>query len=465
MTVITRFAPSPTGFLHIGGARTALFNYLFAKHHGGKYLLRIEDTDRARSTQEAVDAILSGLSWLELTPDAEPTYQFGQADRHREVVHTLLKAGHAYYCYCSPEELTQMREEARANKQPVKYNGKWRDRPSTEPPEGVAPVVRLKAPQAGQNTIHDLVQGNVTVDNAQLDDFILLRADGSPTYMLSVVVDDHDMGITHIIRGDDHLTNGFRQKNLYEALGWQVPFFAHIPLIHGADGAKLSKRHGALGVDAYKDMGLLPEALCNYLLKLGWGHGDDEIISRVQAIEWFSTDGIGKAPARFDMQKLIHLNGHYIRNTPPPVLCDHIKALVERDLKSKLTDMQQTRLLSGMPGLQERAKDINELAHNAMVYLISRPLVIEESAQALIDKGNTLIPPAIDVLQALETWDHDALERTLRTLAETLDVKFGIVAQALRASLTGKKQSPGIFEVLEVFGKEESLARLKDVLA
>ncbi|USO01202.1 MAG: glutamate--tRNA ligase [Alphaproteobacteria bacterium] len=464
MTVVTRFAPSPTGYLHIGGARTALFNYLFAKHHGGKYLLRIEDTDRERSTQDAVDAILEGLAWLDLPPDAPPVYQYARAERHRQVVQELLDSGNAYYCYCSPEELEQMRETARLAKKPIGYNGMWRDRDPSTAPSGVHPVVRLKSPQVGTSTIADLVQGEVCVDNRQLDDFVLLRADGNPTYMLSVVIDDHDMGITHIIRGDDHLTNAFRQKNIYEAMGWPIPQFAHIPLIHGSDGAKLSKRHGALGVQAYKDRGLLPQALCNYLLKLGWGHGDDEIISRTQAINWFDVGAIGKAAARFDVQKLLHLNGHYIRQQSPPKILENALPFVEKAWGSSLSNDQKSLLHKGIHGLQERAKDLCELAQHALVYITPRPITIDPEVESLIASGKAFLPDVLVLLSALSLWERSGIEKVLRDYTENKGIKFGVLAQALRAGVTGKKHSPGIFEVLEVFGKEEALGRIQDVL-
>lgn len=464
MSVIVRFAPSPTGYLHIGGARTALFNYLFAKHHKGKFLLRIEDTDRQRSTDDAIRAILESLDWLGLQADEPPVYQFARAARHAEVAHSLVAQGKAYYCYCSPEELETMRQEAALLKKPYRYNGLWRDKNASDAPVGVQPVVRMKAPRAGSFTLHDLVQGDVTIQNEELDDFILLRADGTPTYMLSVVVDDHDMNITHIIRGDDHLTNAFRQRIIYEAMGWDVPQFAHISLIHGSDGAKLSKRHGALGVEAYKDMGILPEALKNYLLKLGWGHGDDEIISEDQAIEWFDVDGIGKAPARFDMAKLLHLNGHYIRQRSTESLLALAQPLLEGFLQQPLSHAQQDRIRKGMSGLQERAKTIVELAESAQFYVHKRPIPISTDAQPLIDAGHSLGASILSILLAVDHWTHSDLEPPLRHFAEVHEVKFGVVAQFLRASLTGQKTSPGLFEVMEVLGKEETLARIKDVL-
>ena len=466
MSVVTRFAPSPTGFLHIGGARTALFNWLFAKHHGGQFLLRIEDTDRKRSSQEAVEAIYEGLHWLGLDWDGDAISQFERADRHREVAEQLLKAGKAYHCYCSPEELAEMRELAKQEKRPIRYDGRWRDRDPAEAPKDVPPVVRLKAPQEGETVIHDLVQGTVKVSNQQLDDMILLRADGTPTYMLAVVVDDYDMGVTHAIRGDDHLNNAFRQKQIYDAMGWETPAYAHIPLIHGADGAKLSKRHGALGVEAYRDMGFLPEAVCNYLLKLGWGHGDDEIISREQAIEWFDVDGIGKAAARFDTDKLTALNGHYIRNADNDRLASLVMDLLKTNLGDNIDASALPRLAAGMDGLKERAKTIVELAESAEFYVRKLPLPFTEKA------ANIMTGDALEILGKLEgrlaslsEWTETSIEDTIRVFSEEEDLKFGKVAQPLRSALTGTTKSPGIFEVLLVLGKEETLLRLKEALA
>lgn len=462
--VVTRFAPSPTGFLHIGGARTALFNWLFAKHHGGKYLLRIEDTDRKRSTPEAIEAIIDGLNWLGLNHDDEITYQFAGASRHQEVANQLLVEGKAYHCYCSPEELTEMREKAKAEGRPMKYDGRWRDRPASEAPEGVPPVVRLKMPQDGETVIKDLVQGDVTVANSQLDDMILLRADGTPTYMLSVVVDDHDMGITHVIRGDDHLTNAFRQVQLFKAMDWDLPEFAHIPLIHGADGAKLSKRHGALGVEAYRDeMGYLPEALRNYLLRLGWGHGDEEVISTEQAIEWFDVDSVGKSPSRFDFAKLENLNGIYIRNADNSYLTDIIAPLITKNEGVIIADDGRAKLTSGMSGLKERAKTVNELAESAAFYVRARPLSLNAKAEKLLsDDGKENLKNLLPVLKEVTEWKEEILETTVKTFAEENEIKLGKVAQPLRAVLSGSNVSPGIFDVMDILGREESINRITD---
>ncbi|KLN61372.1 glutamyl-tRNA synthetase [Kiloniella spongiae] len=462
--VVTRFAPSPTGFLHIGGARTALFNWLFAKHHGGKYLLRIEDTDRKRSTPEAIEAIIDGLDWLGLNHDDEITYQFSRAERHQQVADQLLSEGKAYHCYCSPQELTEMRETARAEGRPMKYDGRWRDRPASDAPEGVKPVVRLKMPQEGETLIQDLVQGDVTVANSQLDDMVLLRADGTPTYMLSVVVDDHDMGITHIIRGDDHLTNAFRQTQLFKAMGWELPHFAHIPLIHGADGAKLSKRHGALGVEAYRDeMGYLPEALRNYLLRLGWGHGDEEVISTEQAIEWFDIDGVGKSPSRFDFAKLENLNGIYIRNADDSYLADIISPIISEKEEITVSAEQKSVLVKGMSGLKERAKTIIDLADSAAFYARNRPLQLNDKAKKLLsDEGKENLKNLLTVLKSLSTWEEELLENTVKNFAEENELKLGKVAQPLRAALSGSNVSPGIFEVMAILGRDESINRITD---
>ncbi len=472
MSVVTRFAPSPTGFLHIGGARTALFNWLFARHHGGRFLLRIEDTDRARSTTAAVDAILDGLRWLGLDWDGDAVFQSTRAVRHIEAVHALLAQGSAYYCYASVEELAAMREQARAAGRPFRYDGRWRDRDPAEAPPGVAPVVRLRTPETGETTLHDLVQGDVTVAHAQLDDMVLLRADGTPTYMLAVVVDDHDMGITHIIRGDDHLSNAFRQHSLYTAFGWSVPEFAHVPLIHGPDGAKLSKRHGALGVDAYRDLGYLPDALCNYLLRLGWSHGDDEIISREQAVAWFGLEAVGRSAARFDFAKLDSLNAHYLRSADAEQLVDLIMKAMPLQPGETLSPHARQRIVNGLAGLRERAKTITELARNARIYALDAPLPIDTAAAAL------LTPAACDNLRELrpilantEPWMADTLESVIREWVKArVDpdgrplIRLKDVAQPLRAALTGTTVSPPIFAVMHTLGRDESLARLDFVL-
>jgi glutamyl-tRNA synthetase len=466
--IVTRFAPSPTGFLHIGGGRTALFNWLYSRGRSGKFLLRIEDTDRARSTDEAIDAIFDGLKWLGLEWDGEPTMQFSRAARHKEVAEGLLAAGKAYYCYASPEELTEMREAARAEGRSKLYNGLWRDRDPSHPRPNVAPVIRLKAPLTGETAIDDQVQGRVTWQNENLDDLVLLRSDGTPTYMLAVVVDDHDMGVTHIIRGDDHLTNGARQKQIYEALGWNVPVMAHIPLIHGPDGAKLSKRHGALGIEAYRAMGYLPAAMRNYLVRLGWAHGDQEIFTTEEMVKAFDLPQIGRAPARLDLAKLDNLNGHYIRQMSDADLVAEIEKVLPyvesgKDLSAKLTPALRDKLTAAMPGLKERAKTLVELIESARYLYADRPIALDDKAAALITQdARSILGNLSRELAMLDPWSAQGAEATVRAYAEKAGVKLGAVAQPLRAALTGRTTSPGIFDVLAVLGKAETLARLGD---
>ncbi len=463
MTVVTRFAPSPTGYLHIGGARTALFNWLYARHTGGKFLLRIEDTDRARSTEPAVKAIIDGLAWLGVKWDGDVIFQFPRAARHAEVARQMLASGNAYPCYCSPQELDEMRAAQKAAGQSVRYDGRWRDRDPKEAPAGVQPVIRLKAPQTGQTIVKDAVQGEVTVDNAQLDDMILLRADGTPTYMLAVVVDDHDMGVTHVIRGAEHLNNAFRQLQIIKAMGWPEPVYAHIPLLHGADGAKLSKRHGALGVEAYRDdMGFLPAALRNYLMRLGWAHGDDEIFSTEQAIEWFDLPGIGRSPSRFDMVKLTNVNAHYLREMPDAELM----LLVLPRLEAKIGPVDATgreRIARGMNGVKQRAHTLVELADSLAFYArAGAPPISDDKARALLtDQARGMLGKLSSALPpGPADWSEKSLEDTIKRFAETEGVKLGQVAQPLRVALTGSTASPGIFEVLAVLGPAESKVRL-----
>jgi glutamyl-tRNA synthetase len=466
--VVTRFAPSPTGFLHIGGARTALFNWAFAQGQKGTMLLRIEDTDRERSTQAAVDAILDGLKWLGLAWNGDAVSQFGRADRHREVAHELLERGKAYYCYCTPAELEAMRAKAEAEKRPIRYDGTWRDRDPSTAPAGVKPVIRFKAPQEGETVINDHAQGRVVIPNKDLDDLIILRSDGNPTYNLSVVVDDHDMGVTHIIRGVDHLTNAARQTQIYLAMDWSVPSMTHVPLIHGPDGAKLSKRHGALGVEAYREMGYLPAALRNYLARLGWSHGDDEIFSTGQLVEWFGLNGIGKSPSRFDFAKLENLNGHYIRHTPDTELLDAYLAFLPHvaggtEMVAQLTPDKKAQLLKALPGLKERAKTLVELKISAAFLFAQRPLPLDEKAAALLnDEGKVALKGVLPVLEAAADWTGPALEAAVKVHAEVQGLKLGKLAQPLRAALTGTSTSPGIFDVLEVLGRDESLGRIRD---
>lgn len=471
-TVVTRFAPSPTGFLHIGGARTALFNWLFAKSLGGKMLLRIEDTDRARSTDAAIEAILDGLKWLGLDWDGEPIFQFARAERHREAVEQMLRDGRAYRCYASAQELEEMRSAAQAEGRPPRYDGRWRDRPASDAPADRLPAIRLRSPSEGETVVDDLVQGRVVIPNKDLDDLVLLRSDGTPTYMLAVVVDDHDMGVTHVIRGVDHLTNAARQTQIYEALGWPVPKMAHIPLIHGPDGAKLSKRHGALGVEAYREMGFLPAALRNYLARLGWSHGDDEIFSTEQAIAWFEVGQIGRSAARFDEAKLSNLNGHYMRATPDAeLLADFRTALPYMvggaEAAAKLDDTGRWPAFEqALPGLKDRAKTLVELLDGARFLIADRPLAMEPAAGALLtDEARALLGRLAGKLDALEPWTAEGAEEIVRAVAEEAGVKLGAVAQPLRAALTGRKTSPGIFDVLVALGRDESLARIRDQAA
>lgn len=461
MKVVTRFAPSPTGFLHIGGARTALFNYLFAKHYDGKFLLRIEDTDQERNSKEAIEAILNGLTWLGLNWDDHEVYQSSRIDRHIEVAHNLLKEGKAYYCYMTGEELKKLRDEATNLGKQFRYDGRWRDRDPNEAPEGVKPAVRLKAPRDGKIIIKDKVQGNVITDNSQLDDMILLRSDGTPTYMFAVVVDDHDMGITHIIRGDDHLTNAARQEALYQILDWDSPIYAHIPLIHGPDGSKLSKRHGALGIEAYQDMGYLPEALRNYLLRLGWSHGNDEIISTDQAIEWFNLEAIGQSPAKIDFKKLENTNAHYIKNSLDSNLIELIRDSLENKLGYGLNNSQISILERAMTGLKIRAKNLNELAENTFFYVAELPLKYTEKAKLIMTEDAKIsLNKLIEILQEVDLWEEEHLQNVIKDYANNLNIKLGDIAQIIRVALTGSTVSPSIFEIMTILGKQLSLERL-----
>jgi glutamyl-tRNA synthetase len=459
---VLRFAPSPTGMLHIGGARTALFNWLYARHAGGTFLLRIEDTDRERSTPQAVDAILNGMTWMGLNWDGDVTYQFARADRHRAVAEKLLGEGKAYRCYATAEELTAMREEQKAAGRPMRYDGRWRDRAAGPEQDGKPFVVRLKARQEGETIVHDQVLGDVRFENSQLDDMVLLRSDGTPTYMLAVVVDDADMGVTHVIRGADHLNNAARQLQLIEQMGAAIPVYGHLPLINGPDGAKLSKRHGALAVEAYRDMGYLPETMRNYLLRLGWSHGDDEIISTSQAIAWFNLGSIGKSAARMDYKKLDNLNGHYIRETADAVLTAEVTAFLERAQPPRiLSQPARDRLTAAMPGLKERAKTLVELVSGAEFLFTDGPRSLDEAAAKLLSPdGRSALAAALPALEATD-WTAPALEAAARGHAEHTGQKLGAVAQPLRAALTGKASSPPLFEMLALLGREESLNRLR----
>ena len=466
--VVTRFAPSPTGYLHIGGGRTALFNWAYAAKHGGKMLLRIEDTDRERSTAAAIDAIVDGLTWLGLDWAGEPVSQYGRVLRHREVAEQLLAQGKAYRCYCSQQDLEAMRARAEAEKRPIRYDGRWRDRDPFEAPAGVKPVIRFRAPQEGETVVDDAVQGRVVIANKDLDDLIILRSDGNPTYNLSVVVDDHDMGVTHIIRGVDHLTNAARQMQIYLAMGWLVPHMSHIPLIHGPDGAKLSKRHGALGVEAYRAMGYLPDAMRNYLARLGWSHGDDEIFSTDQMVEWFNLESIGKSAARFDLAKLENLNGHYMRHMPDVELLTHFVNFLPhaeggKPMLAKIDEAMMAKLLRALPGLKERAKTLVELMKGAQFLFAERPLAMDEKAAQIIkDGGAAALTGLVPLLEGAEDWSAHGLETVVKAYAEAQGLKLGKLAQPLRAALTGTATSPGIFDVLEVLGRDEALRRIAD---
>jgi glutamyl-tRNA synthetase len=466
--VVTRFAPSPTGFLHIGGARTALFNWLYARGRGGRMLLRIEDTDRERSTKAAIDAIFDGLRWLGLDWDDEAYYQFARADRHRAVAKQMLAEDKAYRCYCSQQELDDMREKARREGRTRLYDGRWRDRDPADAPSGVRPTVRLKAPLTGETVVEDQVQGRVVWQNENLDDFVLLRSDGTPTYMLAVVVDDHDMSVTHIIRGDDHLNNAARQTQIYQALGWRVPVMAHIPLIHGPDGSKLSKRHGALGVDAYRAMGYLPVAMRNYLVRLGWSHGNQEVFSTAEMIAAFDLAQIGRSPARFDLAKLDSLNGHYIRTCPDAELLAALDGVLPylpggAEVAAKLNPDSRAKLLAAMSDLKERAKTLVELLDAAGFIWAARPLALDDRAKALLSReARNLLASVVQALDDVEPWTAGTTEQAVRAFADRIGAKLGTVAQPLRAALTGRTTSPGIFHVLAVLGRDESLARLRD---
>ena len=467
MKVVTRFAPSPTGFLHIGGARTALFNWLYSRANEGEFLLRIEDTDKKRSTKEAIEAINISMEWLGLNNCRTTYYQSENEERHADIANQLLAEGKAYHCYCSKEELEQMRENAKAEGRRMGYDRTWRDKDPSEAPAGVKPVIRIKAPISGESVIADNLQGSVKVNNEELDDFIILRADGTPTYMLAVVVDDHDMGVTHIIRGDDHLNNAFRQKVIYDAMGWDMPSQTHIPLIHGSDGAKLSKRHGALGVEAYKDMGFLPEAICNYLLRLGWSHGDDEIITTKQAIEWFNLDNLGKSPSRFDIKKLENINAHYIKEADNQYLLDLIKDDLEKENSISLDEQKNNRILSLMDEFKKRAKTLIDIKDACKFLLVNSDklqsiIEITDKASKILDKDSTIIPVIYKEIESCSDWNRDSLESLVKGFAESNDMKMGQVAGVLRVCLVNSHISPSVFDIMISLGKEESLARINN---
>lgn len=463
--VVTRFAPSPTGFLHIGGARTALYNWLFARANGGQFLLRIEDTDRKRSTDEAVAAILSGMDWLGLDHDRDAVSQFERANRHRDVAEQLLAAGKAYKCWATPEELATLREENREKGIPMRGDI-WRDRDETDAPEGVSPAIRLKMPREGSTTISDQVQGDVTVQNDQLDDMVILRADGTPTYMLAVVVDDNDMGVTHIIRGDDHLNNAFRQMQIYSAMGWDAPVMAHIPLIHGPDGKKLSKRHGALGVDGYDEMGYLPEAMRNYLLRLGWSHGDDELITTEQAIEWFNMDNLGKSPSRLDFDKLDFVNAHYINAAADEDIINWIKSDLDREIGHTMDDQERANVIRALPSAKDRAKKRADLVEVAAIFCNIRPLTMtDKAAKAVGGETAEMLGKLAEVLKNLSSWVQDDIKQAIFDFATGEGLKMGKVMQPVRAAVTGGRPSGDLMEILDILGQEETVLRLQDVTA
>lgn len=461
--VVTRFAPSPTGYLHIGGARTALFNWLFARHHGGEFQLRIEDTDRARSTPEASAAILRGMAWLGLDHDGEVVSQFERSERHAEVAHQMLQTGHAYKCFATQDEIAAFREAARAEGKSTLFQSPWREADAASHPDA-AYVIRMKAPVEGQTVIDDQVQGTVKFENKLLDDMICLRSDGTPTYMLAVVVDDHDMGVTHVIRGDDHLNNAARQALVYTAMGWDLPVWAHIPLIHGPDGKKLSKRHGALGVEEYQAMGYPASAMRNYLARLGWSHGDDEFFTTEQAVEWFNLGGIGKSPSRFDFKKLDNISGQHIAITDDDVLLAQIEAFLAATNQPTLSDGQKTLMLRGMYCLKERAKTLPLLLEKAEFILASRPIVPDEKAAKLLDDVSRGILEQLTPLLRDVSWTRDTLEQVATEVAEANDAKFGKIAGPLRAALAGRTATPSVFDMMLVIGREETIARLTDAI-
>lgn len=462
MSVVTRFPPSPTGFMHVGNARTAIFNYLYAKHNNGKFVVRIEDTDRKRHSEEAVEAIKDGLKWLGLDYDGEMTSQFARLDRHTEIAQKLIETGHAYYCYCTPEELDEMREKAKTEGKKTFYDRRWRDAAPQDAPKDIDPVVRIKAPLDGSTTIQDHVQGEVTVENDQLDDFIILRADKTPTYMLSVVVDDHDMGITHILRGDDHLNNTFRQAVIFNAMGWNVPEFAHLPLIHGADGAKFSKRHGAQSVQEFRDMGYLPEALFNYLLRLGWSHGDDEIIPKEKAIEWFDLQSIGKAPAKFDFAKLENLNAHYINECENERLTDLAAPFYAERHNITLDETAKNRILQGIDELKSRSKTLHQFVDESAFYAKTFPYTFDEKAQNTLNDAKEILTALLNLFKEQENLTSDFVQQSCKDIAkEVMNGKMGKVAMPLRAAVTGTTVSPSIFHACEILGKEETCKRIQ----
>ncbi len=466
MTVVTRFPPSPTGLMHVGNARTAIFNWLYARHNNGKFVVRIEDTDRRRHSEEAVKAIMDGLKWLNIDYDGDVISQFSRLDRHRQIAMDMIAKGQAYYCYCSAEELEEMRREAIEKGYKNFYNRMWRDADDSPIPKDIKPVVRIKAPLEGYTVINDKVQGEIKVNNDQLDDFIILRSDGSPTYMLSVVVDDYDMGITHVIRGDDHLNNTFRQKIIFDAMEWKTPEYAHLPLIHGTDGAKFSKRHGAQSIQEFRDMGYLPEALFNYLLRLGWSHGDDEIISRKDAIRWFNFKRIGKAPAKFDFKKLDSINAHYINETTPDSLIEQAKPFYKSRHNIELNDIGITRIKAGIDELKSRAKTLLQFVDDSAFYAKTLPIEYDEKAQKNLKDSDDILEEMLKYFNShTGEFSADYIQEICKKIAdEKRNGKLGKVAMPLRAALTGTTASPSIFHAAEILGKSETCNRINAVL-
>ena len=466
MKIVTRFAPSPTGNLHIGSARTALFNWLFAKNIKGKFLLRIEDTDKVRSTKESINKILDGLTWLNLQWDDQIIYQSKNQKRHKEVAEELLKKGLAYKCFCSEEDLSKMREEAKILKKPFRYNRMWREKNSKDAPQNIKPVIRIKSPIKGETIIEDIIQGTIKVSNQEIDDFIILRSDGTPTYMLSVIVDDYDMKVTHLIRGHDHLTNTFRQNVIYEAMKWNKPTTAHIPLIHGSDGSKMSKRHGAIDVEEYKTKGILPDALINYMLRLGWSHGDDEIISLENAIKWFSLEKIGKSPAKFDNEKLISVNSHYIKELNNDKIIKFLESYYISKYKIKIDEISIKRLNLGLDDIKSRSRDLNQLAEMSLFYCSKFPLSISKKAQKYIKKvDKTVFKDLLIVLENIENdFKKQKIEEIMSKFLTEKGLKLSDIIQYIRAMITGLDVSPRIYDIMEILGFLEIKKRIENFI-
>ena len=463
MKIVTRFAPSPTGNLHIGSARTALFNWLFAKNTKGKFLLRIEDTDKIRSTKESINKILDGLKWLDINWDDKIVYQSLNQQRHTQVAEDLLEKGLAYKCFCSEDDLKKMREEAKILKKPFRYNRTWRDKDAKDVPKDINPVIRIKAPIEGESIIDDIIQGSITVSNEEMDDFIIMRSDGTPTYMLSVVVDDHDMNVTHIVRGHDHLTNTFRQNIIYKSMGWDAPKTAHIPLIHGSDGSKMSKRHGAIDVEEYKNNGILPDALINYMLRLGWSHGDDEIISLKNAIKWFKLEKIGKSPAKFDNDKLISVNSHYIKELDNNKIIVFLKTYYEKKYKIKFDKDSTERLNLGLEDIKSRSRDLIQLAEMSLFYCSKFPISISKKADKYIKKvDKNIFKDLLEALKVIENnFTKQEIEKIIANFLSKKGLKLSDIIQYIRAMITGLDVSPRIYDIMEILGFVEIKKRIE----